>query len=386
MMRAFSAGILTQAIRTIPLAMTVLAALMLATSVSAQQVPVTGNATAECGKTPAEIYRDVAPSVVQVFSFGINPYQIIDRVDAKNGSGVYLGDNLVATNFHVVLDASEMAVSTEDEIFVAELVGRDPVFDIAILRAEGLSKHIEPIALAPADTVVIGQPAYAIGYPLAIGKSISTGVVSGVGRVLPLNTSSWLSPFIQTDAPVSAGNSGGALVNNCGHLIGLVSLRALSPEAENIGFAIPVETLRHELPELIETGKVARPWHGLYGQMVNPTILQLLGAPPMAALFTRGFLVETVEPGSAADKAGIRGGSLPVLWGLQEMILGGDIIVQVNGTEVLTIEDARDVVRGLKIGQTVKVELLRDGEPMEVTAVIEERPILDRDLEVYRRQ
>ena len=106
----------------------------------------------------------------------------------------------------------------------------------------------------------------------------------------------------------------------------------------------------------------------------------------MAAMFTRGFLVETVEPGSAADKAGIRGGSLPVLWGLQEMILGGDIIMQVNGKEVLSIEDARDVVRGLKIGQTVKVNLLRDGEPMEVTAVIEERPILERDMEVYRRQ
>jgi putative serine protease PepD len=120
--------------------------------------------------------------------------------------------------------------------------------------------------------------------------------------------------------------------------------------------------------------------------MVNPIILQLLGAPPMAAMFTRGFLVETVEPGSAADKAGIRGGSLPVLWGLQEMILGGDIIVEVNGREVLTIEDARDVVRELKINQTVKVKLLRDGEPMEVTAVIEERPILERDLEAYRRQ
>jgi putative serine protease PepD len=375
-----------QSIRLAHLAFTVLVAVMLAGPVSAQQVPATGNESARCGKTPVEIYRDVSPSIVQVFSFGINPFQIIGRVDARNGSGVYLGNDLVATNFHVVLDASALAVSTDDNVFEAELVGRDPVVDIAILRAEGLSTAVRPISLAPSDEVVIGQPAHVIGYPLAIGKSISTGIVSGVGRVLPLNTSSWLSPFIQTDAPVSAGNSGGALVDDCGHMIGLVTLRSLSPEAENIGFAIPVETLRHELPELIETGKVARPWHGLYGQMVNPIILQLLGAPPMAALFTRGFLVETVEPGSAADMAGIRGGSLPVLWGMQEMILGGDIIMQVNGKEVLSIEDARDVVRGLKIGQTVKVKLLRDGEPMEVTAIIEERPLLERDLEAYRRQ
>lgn len=360
--------------------------LALSAPVSAQQVPMIGSRSASCGKTPVEIYRDVSPSVVQIFSFGINPFRIIGRVESKTGSGIYLGNDLVVTNFHVVLDASAIAVSTGYNAFEAELVGRDPVLDIALLRAKGLSELIGPIALAPSNEIAIGQPAHVIGYPLGIGKSISSGIVSGVGRELPLNTSSWLSPFIQTDAPVSGGNSGGALVDDCGHLIGLVTLRSLSPEAENIGFAIPVETLRRDLPELVETGKVARPWHGLYGQMVTPIILQLLGAPPMAAMFTRGFLVETVEPGSAADEAGIRGGTLPVLWGMQEMILGGDIIIQVNGREIQSIEDAREVVRHLEIGQTVTVILLREGEEMEVSAVIKERPILDRDLEVYRRQ
>ncbi len=368
------------------LALAAVAALALTTPAVAQQVPMIGNQSASCGKTPVEIYRDVSPSVVQVFSFGINPFQIIGRVASKTGSGVYLGNDLVVTNFHVVLDASAIAVSAGYIAFEAELLGRDPVFDIAILRAKGLSEVIGPIALAPSNEIAIGQPAHVIGYPLGIGKSISSGIVSGVGRELPLNTSSWLSPFIQTDAPVSGGNSGGALVDDCGHLIGLVTLRSLSPEAENIGFAIPVETLRRDLPELVKTGKVARPWHGLYGQMVTPIILQLLGAPPMAAMFTRGFLVETVEPGSAAGEAGIRGGTLPVLWGMQEMILGGDIIVQVNGRQILSIEDAREVVQQLEIGQTVKVKLLREGEEMEVSAMIKERPILNRDLDVYRRQ
>ena len=301
-------------------ALAALAALMMAAPLAAQQVPATSNGPTSCGKTPVEIYREVAPSVMQVFSFGINPFRAANRVESKTGSGVFLGDDLVATNFHVILDATAMAVGSEDNVFEAELVGRDPVLDIAILRAAGLSGVIEPIEFAPSDELAIGQPAYVIGYPLGIGKSISTGVVSGVGREIPLNTSSWLSPFIQTDAPVSGGNSGGPLVDDCGYLIGLVSLRSVSPDAENIGFAIPVGTLRRELPELIRTGKVARPWHGLYGQMVTPVILQLLGARPMAALSTRGFLVETVEPGSAADKAGIRGGTLPVLWGMQEMI------------------------------------------------------------------
>ena len=375
-----------QSIRMSFLGLAVLAALTLATPVAAQQVPVVGDESASCSRTPVEIYREAAPSVLQIFSFGINPYKVVGRVESKSGSGVFLGDDLVATNFHVVLDASALAVGIEGIIFEAELVGRDPVFDIAVLRAPGLSAHIEPIAFAPGNGVIIGQPAYVIGYPLGIGKSISAGIVSGVGRVIPLNTLSWLSPFIQTDAPVSGGNSGGALVDGCGYLIGLVTLRSGSPEAENIGFAIPADTLRRELPELIESGKVARPWHGLYGQMVTPVILQLLGAPPMAALFTRGFLVETVEPGSAADKAGIRGGSLPVQWGMQEMILGGDIIIQVNGTEIESLEDARIVVQQLEIGQTVNVKLLRDGIEMEVSALIEERPFLDRDLEVYRSQ
>ncbi len=365
-------------------ALTATLLMTLVSGVMAREVPATGDKSAPCSKTPAEIYRDAAPSIVQVFSFGINPYRVIDRVESKTGSGVFLGDDLVATNFHVVLDATALAIGVEDLIFEAELVGRDPVFDIAVLRAPGLSAHIDPLAFAPSDEVVIGQPAHVIGYPLGIGRSMSTGIVSGVGRVLPLNTSSWLSPYIQTDAPVSGGNSGGALVDDCGYLIGLVTLRSGSPEAENIGFAIPVGTLRHEVPELIETGKVARPWHGLYGQMVTPVILQLLGAPPMAALFTRGFLVETVEPGSAADKAGIRGGMFPVMWGMQQMILGGDIITQVNGTKVESLEDARIVVQQLKIGETVTVKLLREGNEVEVSAVIEERPIVERDLDAYR--
>ena len=141
------------------------------------EVPVIGDRSARCGKTPVEIFREVAPSVVQIFAFGINPYTIIGRVESKTGSGVFLGDDLVATNFHVVLDASAIAVSTGDTIFEAELIGRDPMFDISILRVPGLSTHIEPIALAPSDELAIGQPAYVIGYPLAIGKSISSGIV-----------------------------------------------------------------------------------------------------------------------------------------------------------------------------------------------------------------
>jgi len=368
------------------------AGLALAATLSALAPPVPAQQSAAvepppaCGLSPAEVYRRTEAGVVQVLSFGLDPYQIIERVKAKSGSGVFLGDDLVATNFHVILDASSIAISVGETVIEAELVGRDPTLDIAVLRAPGLSALAGAVELAPRDGLSVGQPAHVIGFPLGVGKSMSSGIVSGIDRKLPLNTSSWLSPFIQTDAAVSAGNSGGLLADDCARMIGLVTLRSPSPEAENIGYAIPVETLRRELPELIETGKVARPWHGLYGQMVNPVILGLLGAPPEIAFFTRGFLVETVEPGSAADKAGIQGGTLPVLWGMQEMILGGDIIVQVNGHPIFTLEDARTAVRALEIGQTVKVTLIRGGEVVELSAEIEERPILERDLQFYRQQ
>ncbi len=125
---------------------------------------------------------------------------------------------------------------------------------------------------------------------------------------------------------------------------------------------------------------MARPWHGLYGQMLTPLIAAMMGVP-----LKRGFLVETVEPGSAADRAGIRGGTLPVQWGMQEIILGGDIITSVNGMRLQTLDDATSAVRALEIGQTVEITLVRQGQEMKVSAKISERPILERDLELYRR-
>ena len=256
----FSPDIPRIKIRLIYLFLATLAALTLSASAVADEVPLIGDKSAKCGKAPDVIYREVAPSIVQVFSFGIDPFKVANRVRAGTGSGIYLGNDLVATNFHVIVDSTAVGVGTDKGAFEAEIVGIDPIFDISILRVKGLSKLISPMALAPSDEIVIGQAAYVIGFPLGIGKSISTGIVSGVGRELPLNPSSWLSPYIQTDAPVSGGNSGGALVNDCGYLIGIVALRGGGAEAENIGFAIPAETLRNELPELIKTGKIARPW------------------------------------------------------------------------------------------------------------------------------
>jgi len=342
------------------------------------------DALIKCELSAAEVFAKASPSVVQVFSLGIDQFRAVKRVRAMQGSGFVLRDNLAVTNYHVIAEAQTVGILITDMYLDAEVIGIDPVLDIAVLRVPALDIYSGELELAPPDAVTVGQPAYAIGYPLGIGKSISAGIVSGLERTVPLNTSSWLSPYIQTDASTSAGNSGGPLLDACGRVIGVVTLHVQAPEAENIGFAILAETLHRLLPELIETGKVARPWHGLYGQIATPQIMQLLGIAPEN--WTEGFLVETVEPGSAADRAGLLGGTFPVLIGMQEIILGGDIITQVNGRDLHSLADAIAIVRELEIGQTLNIQILRDGRKMEKTATIEERPLLERDLERYRQQ
>jgi putative serine protease PepD len=358
-----------------------LAFFALSLPVMAQETTSEAASDMACQQPAAQVYRDVAPSVVQVMAYGIDPFQVIERVHAGLGSGVALGGSHVMTNFHVVADATAIGVTSNGIIMDAEVIGTDPVLDIAVLNVPGINGQTKPIEFSPSDELVVGQPVYVVGYPLGIGKSITSGIISGLGRIIPLNTSSWLSPFIQTDAAVSGGNSGGPLVDGCGRMVGMITLRSLSPQAENMGYAIPMETLRDLLPKLIQTGKVARPWHGLYGQMLTPLIQSMMGMP-----FLTGFLVETVEPGSAADKAGIRGGTLPVTWGMQEMVLGGDIITEVNGVHLRTIEDATSAVRALEIGQTANITYLREGREIKTSILIAERPALERDLDHYRRQ
>lgn len=354
---------------------------------------VTGTATAQkspapdCNLSAAEVYRRVSPSVTTVISLVIDPFRASDRVSLRQGSGVALAqEGLVATNFHVIADAQWIGVETPWGLRTASVVGGDPIVDLAVIRVDGGVGAGEPMAFAPSDAIEMGQPVYVVGYPLGIGQSISAGIVSGLGRVIPLNTLSWLYPYIQTDAAVSRGNSGGALADGCGRLVGLVTLTSHHPDAENIAFAIPVGALEAALPELIASGRIARPWHGLYGQTYDMAAVIGLDIAGRRPAFREGFLVETVEPGSAADRAGLRGGDLPVKVGAREIILGGDIIVEVDGRRIRTAADAVAAVRALRIGDTVEITFLRGDHEFQASVRVEERPTLERDLEPYRAQ
>lgn len=332
---------------------------------------------ASCARPATEIYAALAPRVVQVVSIGIDPFRVAGRVLPGSGSGILLSTTTVLTNYHVVHGGRLVGVMTDDWARDATLIGGDPALDVALLELAEPVPTGAALRFAPFDGLAVGQTAHVIGYPLGIGRTMSSGIVSGLDRLIPLNTISWTTRYIQTDAAISAGNSGGALVDACGRLVGLVTLRRFDPGAENMGYALPFDTVMPLVEEILETGHVARPWHGLYGQMVTPLIGELIGGffGPQA-----GFLVETVEPGSAADRAGIRGGVFPILWGQSQIILGGDVILAVEGKPLETLSYALRAVESLEIGQTVGLVIWRDGEILELSAEIVERPAQESDL------
>ena len=345
----------------------------------AQNLNSPSKSTSNCALDPTNIYTKTDRSVLKVLTLHVDPMRLVQRVQAGSGSAIALGSGFFATNYHVVGKAEEVMLVAEEEFLPAVVVGRDPALDVAVLFSShdvftGFSRQL-PFASEP--EVLPGQPVYVIGYPLGAGRSISGGIVSGIERFLPLNTSAWTTRFIQTDAAISPGNSGGALINECGELLGMVTLKNLAPGVENVGYALPLETLEPIITEIIDTGRVSRAWHGVYGQIVTPLILSLLGADPSEEI--AGFLVETVEPGSAADRGGIRGGQVPVLWGLGEFVLGGDIITHVDGRQIVEIGDAVEIVEALKVGDRITIDYVREGQKASTSIVLEERPFFESD-------
>jgi S1-C subfamily serine protease len=186
-----------------------------------------------------------------------------------------------------------------------------------------------------------------------------------------------MAPYIQTDAAINPGNSGGPLVNRCGEVIGINTLSG--QDAQNINFAIPVDLVRELVPQLIKEKRVIRPWHGIYGRIVPMQLMYAIGLVP-------GFMIETVEPGSPADKIGLHGGTLPIKIGMGEFLLGGDIITKVNGEGLSDIETVARIARSLEVGDKVQLEFWREGETRTVEVVLPERPILPGDVRRYRKR
>lgn len=335
-------------------------------------------ALAACDQPRPELFAAASPSVVRVTAVVIDPYRLVDRVQVRVGSGFVIdpGD-LVVTNAHVVFGAKTLLVQSGDgPPLEVKLVGADPVLDLAVLRLEPAPpKPLPALRLGQSGALRVGEDVMAIGNPFGIGQTATAGVVSALNRVLPVSTMSYLTPFIQFDAAVNPGNSGGPLMNRCGEVVGITT--AGIKQAQSIGFAVPVDLLKKAVPELVEHGHVARPWYGIYGRMFDPAFSPWMGFP-----LVQGFLVETVEPGSPAEKIGLRGGNLPIKIGTETLLLGGDIITAVDGVPITDMETVRRVINGLKVGQKVHIAYARaDAGLLSADVVLPERPTLPTDFE-----
>lgn len=329
-----------------------------------------------CSMALPSIFDRVSPAVVYIYATSINPYRTTGRVEHVVGSGFIIDPSgLILTNSHVAFARQSLIVTLGDgATFPAQLVGADPIFDIALLRipkVEGIT--LPTIALGDSDRVHVGGEAIAIGNPLGLDQSLSRGTVSATNRVLPATFFSLEEPLIQIDAPINPGNSGGPLINQCGEVIGITT--AVIAEAQNIGFAIPINLVKTVLPSLVAQGRVIRPWLSFHGQIIDDLLQSIFRIP-----LVPGFLVEIVEPGSPAEKAGLKGGELEIMISGHEFLMGGDIITKINGISVSSPENMIEALKGVKVGGPISLNIFRDGKELTIGYVVPERPLLPGDV------
>ena len=329
-----------------------------------------------CSNDIPTLFERVSPAVVMISAQSINPYKVQGRVTHIIGSGfIYDSKGLIITNAHVAFGRQTLFVTLDDGTVVpARLLGADPIFDIAVLQIPKPDKgKLFAVALGDSEHVRVGESVIAIGNPFGLDQTVTRGIVSGVNRILPETPLSLSEPLIQTDAPINPGNSGGPLLNLCGEVIGMNT--AIIPDAQNIGFAIPINLVKSIVPALIRDGRMIRPWMGFHGTMIGADLRKVLKLP-----LTDGLLIEVVEPGSPAETAGMRGGEVEFTLGTVSLLLGGDIVTAVNGVPTTDAEKIAPIMRALKVGSTLKMTVFREGETREVTYILPERPLLPGDL------
>src|ERR671923_1795505 len=328
-------------------------------------------AAESCNEPLTVVFERVSPAVVSIQAMKINKAKPQRRFETVVGSGVIIEkDGQILTNAHVVDGAASLTVTLDSGNRVtARILGLDPVLDLALVRVD-TPGPLPAARLGDASAVRVGDEVVAIGNPLGLDQTMTRGIVSGLNRLLPGISD---EPMIQTDAPINPGNSGGPLVDRCGGVVGINTL--ISEDAQSIGFAVPINAAKSILRDLRELGRVVRPWLGMQGRAVDNRLGGVVRMP-----VTPGYLVEVVYDGSPADRAGVRGGNLSVVVQGEEYLLGGDIVTAIQGAPVRTHQDYIARVKSLRVGQRVKITIVRDGQVRELSLTVAERPRLPSDL------
>ena len=326
--------------------------------------------------TLPELFTKVEKSVVQIIGRGDSSNR--SPTGSRLGSGfVYDSNRHIITNYHVASGTKNIDVTFMDgNTYHAQLVGSDPFTDLAVLYVEDVPKDtLVPLALGNSAMLEVGEEIAAIGNPFGLSGSMTAGIISGLGRLLPSNTnlgSQYSIPnIVQIDAPINPGNSGGPLLNMRGEVVGINSaIFSSTGEFSGVGFAIPSNTLNKIIPSLIKGGSFSHPWIGLSGTNITPEIANAVGLKE-----PRGFLVADTVSGSPAEKAGLRGGDKVANINGREIALGGDVIEKIDNNTVRKIDDILVYLESVKsVGDTVSLSVLRNGQLQKLNLTLAARP------------
>jgi S1-C subfamily serine protease len=318
------------------------------------------------GMSPHEAYVRDAPGVAFVTSTIVqkteSPFNIFgeetERQGQATGSGIVIdGNGTILTNYHVIENAVKVTVSFEKgESVEAKVIGKDPSNDLAILRVSPDGLRLHPLKLGNSAAVEVGDPVYAIGNPFDLERTLTTGVISALQREITAPNGFTINNVLQTDAPINPGNSGGPLLNAQGEVIGINSQIETGGSGDGsvgIGFSIPINTAKAEISQLEKGGTVRGAYLGLTSLTIDGS-LSALNLPVKS-----GALVQSVQPGTAAAKAGIRGGAVNTTTEAGQVAVGGDIIVGIDGKKVNGSEELASDIAEKKPGETISVELER---------------------------
>jgi putative serine protease PepD len=311
------------------------------------------------------IYRQASPAVANVvtrtveYDFFFNPVPVEGA-----GSGFVIDtDGHILTNYHVIEGAQTIEVTLGDRSrFKAKLIGADTRNDLALIKIDPAGRKLTSLPLGDSRNLLVGQRVLAIGNPFGFQSTLTTGVVSSLGRTVQTGENTFIDEAIQTDAAINRGNSGGPLLNSHGEVIGINSaIYAPTGTTAGIGFAIPVNTARRVAEDLIKTGRVRRATLGIEGRGLWPGLAEALHLPVQ-----QGILVERVTPGGPAAQAGIRGGTHSMVAGLQELRTGGDVLVAWDDKPLATQMDLNLLLNRAWPGDSVTLTIVREGKKISV--------------------
>ncbi len=293
--------------------------------------------------------------------------------DGGMGSGfVYSEEGYIITNQHVVKDAKKVTVTFLDgEAYIGDVIGTDPDLDIAVVKVSPSNTYLQPITIGDSSKLKVGEKIVAIGNPFGLSGSMTSGIVSQIGRLLPQESGYSIPDVIQTDAAINPGNSGGPLINMKGEVVGInTAIQSITGEFSGIGFAVPSNTVKKIVPVLIEDGEFKHPWMGISGTDVDPELADFRELKS-----SKGFLIISVIEGSPAEQAGLIGVTETKEIDGRELAVDGDIVLSIDGKTVRKISDILiHLQREKSIGDEMVLSVNRNGEILELTMVLEERP------------